>query len=254
MDLQRVPLAWAPSLLLVDQPGKIGPGDDEADAGDTVVDGLLGLMQQASSEVLIVSPYFVPGAPMMKVFAGLRARAIRVRVLTNSLASNDAPAAHAGYRRYRQDLLAMGVELHELRSEPRPATTGRDRGTRPWLGSGVGGSGPVASLASLHSKAVIIDRKLSAIGSMNLDLRSQRKNSEVALLIRSPVVAAEAVMLIEGTFATGAYRLERDARGGLLWRAPAGTSFDDATSEPGASTMLKLLVDVLSPFSPDEML
>jgi len=254
LDLQGVPLAWAPSLLLVDQPGKIGPGDDEADAGDTVVDGLLTLMQQASREVLIVSPYFVPGAAMMKVFSGLRARSVRVRVLTNSLASNDAPAAHAGYRRYRSDLLAMGVELHEMRSAPRTMAPGASRGTRPWLGSGVGGSGSAASMASLHSKLVVIDRKLSAIGSMNLDLRSQRINSEVALLIRSPAIAAEAAMLVEGTFANSAYRVELDAIGGLRWLAPPGAPYQDATSEPGASRMLKLLVNLLAPFAPDEML
>jgi len=45
-DLQRIPLTWAPAALLVDRPGKIGPGDDEVNAGDTVVDGLLHLMQQ----------------------------------------------------------------------------------------------------------------------------------------------------------------------------------------------------------------
>ncbi|MFD1580930.1 phospholipase D family protein [Ramlibacter ginsenosidimutans] len=253
-DLNGVSLAWAPSLLLVDAPGKIGPGDDEADAGETVVDGLLGLMQKASGDVLIVSPYFVPGAPMMKVFADLRARGVKVRVLTNSLASNDAPAAHAGYRRYRHALLAMGVELHEMRSAGRSNSGDRRRGIRPWLGSGIGGSAGGASLASLHSKMVIIDRKLSAIGSMNLDLRSERKNSEVALLIRSPALAAEATMLIEGTFVHNAYTLEQDAHGTLLWRAPPGATYGDETSEPAASMMLKLLVDALSPFAPDAML
>ena len=254
MDLQRVPLAWAPSLLLADQPGKIGPGDDEADAGETVVDGLLDVMRQATQEVLIVSPYFVPGASVMKVFADLRARAVRVRVLTNSLASNDAPAAHAGYRRYRDELVALGVELHELRSQPRLDVAGSGRGRRPWLGSGAGGSRGGAALASLHSKAVVIDRRLSAIGTMNLDPRSQRLNSEVALLIRSPGVAAEVAMLIEGTFAGGAYRVEHDAQGRLHWRAPTGAAFDSAASEPGAGAMLKLLVEVLAPLSPDAML
>jgi len=252
MDLLRVPLAWAPSLLLADQPGKIGPGDDEADAGETVVHDLLDLMRQARREVLIVSPYFVPGAPMMQVFADLRARAVRVRVLTNSLASNDAPAAHAGYRRWRPALVAMGVELHEMRSVPQAAGSGA-RGRRPWLGSGAGRSGS-NSLSSLHSKAVVIDRRLSAIGSMNLDPRSQRLNSEVALVIRSPVIAAEAAMLIEGTFAAGAYRIEPGAQGGLHWRAPPGAPFADSSSEPGAGTMLRLLVEVLAPFSPDAML
>jgi putative cardiolipin synthase len=257
MDLQRVPLTWAPALLMVDKPDKIGPGDDEVNAGDTVVDGLLHLMNQARQEVLIISPYFVPGAPMMKVFSDLRARNVRVRVLTNSLASNDAPAAHAGYRRYRKDLLAMGVELHEMHSAPAIAGAGKSsgggQGSGVSLGSGVGGSKSAVSRASLHSKAVIIDRRISVIGSMNLDLRSQLKNSEVALLIRSTAIAAESARLIEGTFAQGAYRLEL-AGNQLRWRAPAGAPFQDTTSEPGASAKLKLLVNVLAPFSPDEML
>jgi len=257
MDLQRVPLTWAPALLMVDKPDKIGPGDDEVNAGDTVVDGLLHLMNQARQEVLIISPYFVPGAPMMKVFADLRARNVRVRVLTNSLASNDAPAAHAGYRRYRKDLLAMGVELHEMHSAPVIAGAGRSsgggQGSGLSLGSVAGGSKSAVSRASLHSKAVIIDRRISVIGSMNLDLRSQLKNSEVALLIRSTAIAAESARLIEGTFAKGAYRLE-SANGQLHWRAPPGAPFEDTTSEPGASTKLKLLVNLLAPFSPDEML
>ncbi len=111
-------------MELVDHPGKIGPGDDEVDSGDTVVDGLLQLMQQARQEVLIVSPYFVPGAEMMREFAQLRAKGIRIRVLTNSLASTDAPAAHAGYARYRKQLLAQGVELHEMRTDQEGTAAG----------------------------------------------------------------------------------------------------------------------------------
>ena len=111
MDLRKIALAWAPALLMEDKPGKIGPGDDEVDAGDTVVDGLLQLMDRARQDVLVISPYFVPGAAMMEQFGRMRARGVRIRVLTNSLASNDAPAAHAGYARYRKDLVALGIEL-----------------------------------------------------------------------------------------------------------------------------------------------
>ncbi len=67
MNLRTIPLVWAPSLLLVDQPGKIGPGDDEVEAGETVIDGLLNLMEQARQEVLIISPYFVPGKPVISL-------------------------------------------------------------------------------------------------------------------------------------------------------------------------------------------
>ena len=259
MDLQRVPLTWAPSLLLADKPGKIGPGEDEANAGETVVDGLLQLMRQARRELLIVSPYFVPGEAMMKEFAELRRRGIAVRVLTNSLASNDAPAAHAGYRRYRRELLAMGVELHEMRADPASAGlenggARKSGGSGVSLGSTAGGSKSGTSRASLHSKAVIIDRHLSVIGSMNLDLRSQRKNSEVALVIRGPALAQSCAGLIETTFARGAYRVELADGGDLRWRAPPGATFKDATSEPEAPLKLRALVNLLAPIAPDEML
>lgn len=264
MDLRTVPLVWAPSTLLVDQPGKVGPGDDEANAGDTVIDGLLQLMRQAQREVLIISPYFVPGERMMAVYEELRRRGVRIRVLTNSMASNDAPAAHAGYARYRERLLALGVELYEMRSDPETASEllGSSNGSARksngsgggWLGSGPGGSkAATGSRASLHSKAVIIDQRYSVIGSMNLDLRSQLQNSEVALLVRSATLAQQGTAQIENTINTAAYRLERKD-GKYFWRAPANAGFASETSEPGASTKLKLMVRLIGPFAPDEML
>ena len=262
LDLQKVPLIWAPSTLMVDKPGKVGPGDDEVDAGDTLIDGLLALMAQAKSDVLIISPYFVPGQPMMKTFADLRQRGVRIRVLTNSLASNDAPAAHAGYARYRKQLLELGIELYEMRAEQEGSAGGLGSGINAHAaqsagvfgsGGGVGGSKASTGRASLHSKAVIIDAQLAVIGSMNLDLRSQLKNSEVALVIRSAALSRESIRLVETSIARGAYRLE-SAGGTLRWRAPPGAPFKDASSEPDASTRLKLLVNMLGPFAPDEML
>ena len=262
LDLRQVALTWAPATLMVDKPGKVGPGDDEVDAGDTLIDGLLALMAQARSDVLIVSPYFVPGQQMMKTFADLRQRGVRIRVLTNSLASNDAPAAHAGYARYRKQLLELGVELYEMRAEQDGSAGGLGSGagargsqSAGLFGSGgaAGGSKAATGRASLHSKAVIIDARLAVIGSMNLDLRSQLKNSEVALVIRSTALSRESIRLVENSMSKGAYRLEWNS-GTLHWRAPPGAPFADASSEPEASTKLKLLVNLLGPLAPDEML
>lgn len=252
LDLRTVPLVWAPSAFLGDEPGKIGPGDDEADAGETVVDGLLSLMEQARRDVLIVSPYVVPGPRMMALYEQLRQRGVRIRMLTNSLASNDAPAAHAGYLRYRDALLALGVEIHEMRADP--ATVPELAGSGAGLGSGVGGSKAGRSRASLHSKAVVIDGSLAVIGSMNLDLRSQLKNSEVALVIRSAALGAEVTRQVETSFASGAYRLERHAGGRIVWRAPPGASFKDSQREPEAGIKARLMVQLLGPFAPEEML
>jgi phosphatidylserine/phosphatidylglycerophosphate/cardiolipin synthase-like enzyme len=253
MDFRKIQLSWAPALVMEDKPGKIGPGDDEVDAGDTVVDGLAHLMEQARQDVLVVSPYFVPGEAMMQLFERMRAKGVRIRVLTNSLASTDAPAAHAGYTRYRKDLLRIGVELYEMRADQEGTIGGM--GSTAGFGSGraPGGSKSGVSRASLHSKAVIIDQRLAVIGSMNLDLRSQRKNSEVALLIRSAALSQEAARQVEATLAQGAYRLEL-VNHQLVWHAPAGAPFKDARSEPEASAKLRLLVQLIGPFAPEEML
>jgi cardiolipin synthase C len=58
---------------------------------------------------------------------------------------------------------------------------------------------------------------------------------------------------VEDTLAHGAYRLVVD-KDRLVWRAPPGAGFGDAKSEPEASARLKLLVRLIAPFAPDEML
>ena len=248
INLQLLTWTWAASTLLVDKPSKIAEDADTTEASnDTAVDGLLSLMTRAKTDLLVVSPYFVPGPEMMRQFEAIRKRGVRVRVLTNSLASNDAVAAHAGYARYREGLIAMGVEIYEMRAE--------QRGTVFSFGSGSGGAGGSrgASRASLHAKAVVVDSSLLVVGSMNLDLRSKLQNSEVAVVIRSRKLASEATALIEPGMTQGAYRVELKD-GQLVWRAPTGSGLADATSEPDASVGLKLMVRMIAPFAPDEML
>ena len=247
-DLSLLTWTWAPSVLLVDQPSKIAAdADDVAEAQETAVDGLLQLMSQAKTDLLIVSPYFVPGEVMMGQFAELRRRGVRVRVLTNSLASNDAPAAHVGYARYREALLAMGIELYEMRAEQE----GTVRSFR-W-GAGSTGGSTSGSRASLHAKVVVMDSRLLVVGSMNLDLRSKLQNSEVAIIIRNRALSQEATRMIEPALTSGAYHVEQ-VDGQLIWRAPQGSGLKDSTTEPDASLTLKLLLKLIGPFAPDEML
>ena len=241
-DLRLLSWTWAASTMLVDKPSKIAEDADATEmSNDTAVDGLLSLMSSAQTDLLVVSPYFVPGPEMMRQFEAIRKRGVRMRVLTNSLASNDAVAAHAGYARYREGLLAMGVEIYEMRAE--------QRGTLSNFGTGSKG----ASRASLHAKAVVVDNRLLVVGSMNLDLRSKLQNREVAIVIRNRKLAAEATALIEPAMIQGAYRVELKD-GQLIWSAPQGSGLANATSEPDASVGLKLMVRMIAPFAPDEML
>ena len=249
MDLHSAEFFWAPAAMLADKPAKVPlEGDDAATPdeaqGDTVVDGLLGLMRRTQRDLLIISPYFVPGDDIKRAFANARARGVRVRVLTNSLASNDAPIAHAGYARHRESLLDMGVELYELRSEQ----TG--------LGSAFGSSGGSqgASRSMLHSKVVVADGQVVVVGSMNLDLRSQLQNTEIALLIRSRALAAEAAGQIEAAMREAAWHVQRTEDGALVWRAPEGSGLPDAHADPDASAGLRLLLRLLGPLAPDHLL
>lgn len=245
-NLALLEWTWAPSTLLVDKASKIAADADAVEASqDTTVDGLLQLMAEAKSDLLIVSPYFVPGRRMMDQLAAIRQKNVRIRVLTNSLASNDAPAAHVGYARYRKELLGLGIELYEMRAEQQGTLSGFTS-----LGSSGSAGG---SRASLHAKIVVLDDILLVIGSMNLDLRSQLQNSEVALVIRSRKLAADTTRLIEPALAKGAYKVElQDSQ--LVWRAPQGSQLKDSRTEPDASLGLKLLLTLIGPLAPEEML
>jgi len=276
LDLRTAAFVWAPAVMLADEPGKI-PADkganqtkepglvvsqprdganpsrraaslqatsDLAAGSDTVVEGLLQLIGQARSDLLIISPYFVPGADMKQAFASARSRGVRIRVLTNSLASNDAPVAHVGYSRHREDLLKIGVELYELRSEQ--AGVGNAFGS-----SGDGSAG--ASRSMLHSKVLVMDGRLLVVGSMNLDLRSQLQNTEIALLVRSAELSRSASEQIERGMREGSWRVELND-GSLVWRAPEGSGLKDTSTEPDASLTLRLMLKLFGPLAPDQLL
>ncbi|MBS0425924.1 MAG: phospholipase D family protein [Proteobacteria bacterium] len=261
LDLKTLPFTWAPATLIADGPAKIAadaqaaagpapsaprPPAGELPTGETVVEGLLQFIGQARRDLLIISPYFVPGPEIKKAFADARARGVRIRVLTNSLASNDAPIAHVGYARHRDEMLEMGIELYEMRSEQ--ATVGSALGAS---GAGVTGE----SRAMLHSKVLVLDGRLLVVGSMNLDLRSQEQNTEIALLIRSTALSKQATDLIETSLREGAWHVEKNPDGpGLVWRAPQGSGLKDAHSEPDASVGLRMLLKVIGPLAPDSML
>ncbi|MDM0117117.1 phospholipase D family protein [Variovorax sp. J22R133] len=271
MDLRTVKFVWAPAVVLADRPSKI-PADTTSQSAtlppqkesglvitktaatsntvkeiandDNVVDGLLSLFQRARSDLTIVSPYFVPGQDMLDALSSLRARGVRIRVLTNSLASNDAAAAHAGYARHRKALLAMGLDLYEMRSEQ--ASGGASLGSS---GASIGGS----SRSMLHTKALTIDGRLVVVGSMNLDLRSQLQNTEVGLLIRSETLAKATNERIEAAFREGAWHVQL-VDGQLIWRAPPQSQLADTTTEPDTPLRLRLMIDLFGPLAPDKLL
>jgi putative cardiolipin synthase len=226
-------LEWAQSRVLVDPPEKIvePPGPAQA----LPYGQLLALAEQARREVILVSPYFVPGAAGIEALQRLRDRGVRVRILTNSLASTDVAAVHAGYRRYRPAMLAMGIELCELKPI---VPAGRRMRRRVMFGS---------ARASLHAKTFVFDRERVVVGSMNLDPRSVYLNTEMGLLIESPKLAGDIAEsfdeLVEPDYS---YRLAREAAtGAVRWHAVEQGADIEHFSDPGVSIWRRLAVIIL---------
>jgi putative cardiolipin synthase len=153
--------------------------------------------------------YFVPGKPGTAFLTDLSRRGVRVRILTNSLASTDVDIVHAGYKKYRRKLLKSGVELYELNKK----LTRRQRKDK----KGTGGSSKVG----LHAKSFVFDRKQVFIGSLNLDPRSKLHNTEIGVVIKAPEIAEEMAIRFEENIEQLAFRLElkQDENGHqrLLW-------------------------------------
>ena len=193
--------------LLQDAPDKVTAPDD-GPRRSPVLDGLRSAMREGEGEIVIISPYFIPGeAGTQALVAGVRGGR-KIRILTNSLASNDVAAVHGGYIRHRGVLARGGVELWEMKPQ---AGQGK--------GSLVGSSG-----ARLHGKAAIIDGRTLFVGSLNLDPRSVQFNSEQGLLVGDPVLAKQLIALFDRmTKPENAWAIEWDAtRKRLLWRDASG--------------------------------
>lgn len=241
----RLALTAAPAELFADLPSKVGRsrprvGRDGVISGATIATDILSIVDTARSEVIVVSPYFVPGERGMAAFRKLVARGVKVRVLTNSLAATDAAIVHIGYAKYRKPLLEMGVEINELRPD-HPA----DEGARlRVLGS---------SKASLHAKVLIIDRKTLFVGSFNVDQRSSLENTEMGLEIDSEPLAGQVVDILRDR-EVSRYRVTIADDGGLQWTTKTDGIDQVFRDEPGASPMLKLSLKLLAPFAPEQML
>lgn len=170
---QRGAWFWGSSRLIADEPSKVDPDEDRR---STHIDHQIRkLLDTAQQQTLLVSPYFIPGDKGTALLATLASRGVDVRVLTNSLAATDEPEVHAGYARYRQRLLAAGIQLYEFR--PIGATN---------TGHAFGRSSGV----SLHAKAMVVDHRQVFIGSMNFDPRSRTLNTEMGVIADCPALAS----------------------------------------------------------------
>jgi putative cardiolipin synthase len=137
---------------------------------------LLPHIERIENTFELVSPYFVPDEAAIEYLIAMVDRGVKVRVITNSLASTDGIMAQTGYARHRIEMLKGGIELYELKPS---AKTGEGRSLRQ----------SSEAKSALHAKTYIFDRREVYIGSFNFDPRSANINTELGVVCEIPEMA-----------------------------------------------------------------
>jgi putative cardiolipin synthase len=225
-------LTWSSSVrVIADDPSK-AMGVATADAS-RVLASMAAQIRAASREVLLISPYFVPGMGGTAALRALALQGAQVQVLTNSLAATDVAIVHSGYTKYRIPLLEAGVRLFELKS----AAVLDDAHRRLRLGS---------SRASLHTKAAVMDGERVFVGSFNIDPRSAELNCEMGVWICSATLAATLRgSFSEGTDPSRSYELSLRTANRIQWHEHSDGRRITHEREPHASWMRRFTVSVL---------
>ena len=211
------------ALLFVDKPPVENPAADSSAPVQLAVK-MVDLLDDAEKEVLILSAYLIPSIDLEGAVERAVQRGVTVRILTNSIRSNNHLAAHSAYRKHINELMTDGAKLHEVRVDA------QDRHLYMLAPTNK------KSLA-LHAKALIIDGDKVFIGSANLDPRSLRLNTEMGLLVYSEALNADVRSIVERDFSQeNSWDLQFDDGGNVIW--VSGNVV--LTSQPAESFMQRI--------------
>ena len=203
------------------------PGAEDNTHG--VYGDVVALMKTADDSITIETPFLVPSSDMMEVLKSLTnpnrpsldparpPHAVKVRILTNSLMSAGPQGimAQTGYESIKQQLLDMKIDLWETKS------------------------------TFIHAKSFVIDGKTAIIGSFNMDVRSQRLNSEVALVIFDEQVAKDLSASMESHLLES-YQLDRIG-------FPMTDDHRFPNVKQGVVTKMRIFQALLIPFLRDQL-
>lgn len=241
-DIKTPPLNLlrAPVEVFADDPEKVSGRAETGTDPTTVTSHVLRMIGEAQSEVLLGSPYFVPGKGGMEGLRLARERGVAITVMTNSLGSNDEPLASAAYARYRKPMLELGIQLYETAS----GELHRD----PLIGRALR-----ASVGRSHTKIIVVDHEKTFVGSMNLDLRSSRLNTEFGMVVDSPTLA-RMVLGLGTRVVGGSYHLRLTPDGRIQWVGMGDKGPVVYDHDPDLDTATELQMLLLSPFVSESLL
>ena len=219
---ERLPMIAADARVLSDSPDKLI--NEISEEHMHLANDLREVLLSAETEVIVISPYYVPREDGVQLLRNLTDRGLRVVIVTNSLASNNHVPAHSGYARYRKDIIRASAELYEVRANAGRKLSNRDNDP---------------DSLTLHTKIFLFDRRYLFVGSLNLDPRSVEINTEMGLLIDSTEFSGAMAVAVEERLQAAAYRVIENRRGKLEWHAMIDGEKTVATKEPLTSWWLR---------------
>lgn len=193
-DTFQSELVWLDDVRFIsDVPGKNTAAG--LSGGGVATDSLINLITNAKSSIDIQSPYLVTSDIGKKLFSDAVQRGVKVRILTNSMASTDNMEAFSGYQRDRKKLLQTGVRIFEFRPDARERFQVMTGALQEKLN--------YTPIFGLHAKSMVIDGNITVIGTFNLDPRSANLNTECVTVIRSEKIAQQVLRGMEVEFSPG---------------------------------------------------
>lgn len=236
---RRLPLLWAPTRMVSDDPAK---GLGRADRDDLIFSKLRKMLGQPERLLGLVSGYFVPTRAGMEGFVEMAERGVQVTILTNSLEATDVPIVHAGYAKWRKPLLKAGVRIYEM-------SRGGHEGRHPSRHmSGIGSTGSRLSGAgsALHAKTFAVDKKRVFVGSFNFDPRSANLNTELGFVIESREFAERLHDAFERFAPARTYQVRLSSEEKLFWLERKDEKEVRHDTEPGTKRWQRAAVALLS--------
>jgi len=140
------------------------------------------LIDHAEREIIICNAYLIPSAGLIDAIRGAVIRGVRVIILTNSPETNDLPELTMVGRSYYKNMLSINEEER---------AKSRGGSAQIWEWHGWRYDQAHQTEGTIHAKYAVFDRRYSLVGSYNLDPRSEKLNSETAVVFESDILSAE---------------------------------------------------------------